>query len=117
MRLLLDANIPRSTKVVLAACGHDVVDVRDILPPAAPDSVIYERAKQEGRLLITRDYDFLNILLYPPAGTPGIIVVKVHQLSARAIALLLRDFLDRMTESQIQNALIVLEPHRYRLLR
>lgn len=108
---------PARPKRLLAQRGYDVVDLRDILPPATPDPVIYERAKQEGRLLITRDQDFLNILLYPPAQTPGIIVAKVQRLTAHDINALLIDFLSRVTESQIQNALVVLETHRYRVLR
>jgi len=67
--------------------------------------------------VITRDHDFLNILLYPPAQTPGIIVVKVQRLTAKAINALLLDFLSRVSEPQIKNALVVLEPHRYRVLR
>lgn len=117
MKFLLDANMPRSTRAALAQRGHDVVDLRDILPPATSDPVIYDLAKREGRLLITRDHDFLNILLYPPAQTPGIIVVKVRQLAAKAINALLLDFLGQVTELQIKNALVVLEPHRYRVLR
>lgn len=34
-----------------------------------------------------------------------------------AINTLLLDFLSRVTEPQIQNALVALEPHRYRILR
>jgi predicted nuclease of predicted toxin-antitoxin system len=117
MKFLLDVNMPRSTKAALDQRGFDAVAVRDILPPATPDSVIYDLAKQEGRLLVTRDHDFLNILLYPPAQTPGIIVVKTQHLTARAINALLCDFLSRVTEPQIQNTLVVLEPHRYRVLR
>lgn len=117
MKFLLDANMPRSTKAALEQRGFDTVAVRDILPPATPDPVIYDLAKREGRILITRDHDFLNILLYPPAQTPGIIVVKVRQLTAKEINGLLLEFLSRVPEPQIKNALIVLEPHRYRVLR
>ncbi|MCS6902910.1 MAG: hypothetical protein NZO41_01360 [Candidatus Bipolaricaulota bacterium] len=52
-----------------------------------------------------------------PAQTPGILVVKVQRLTARAINALLLNFLSRVSESQIGNALVVLEPHRYRVLR
>jgi predicted nuclease of predicted toxin-antitoxin system len=119
--------------------GFDVVSVRDISSPATPDPVSYDLAKREDRIVITRDHDFLNILLYPPAQTPGIIVVKVQRLTAKAINALLLDFLSRVSEPQIKNALVVLEldlrpafgyrsytiknalvvlePHRYRVLR
>ncbi len=117
MKFLLDANIPRSTKAALEQRGFDAVSVRDILPPAASDPVIYDLVKREDRILITRDHDFLNILLYPPAQTPGIIVVKAQRLTAKAINVLLLNFLSRVSELQIKNALVVLEPHRYRVLR
>lgn len=117
MKLLLDANLPRSAKSVLEGQGFDVVDVRDILPPATPDPIVYDRAKREGRLLITRDHDFLNILLYPPSRTPGIVVLKVRRLTAKAINALLLDFFKKVPESRFRNALVVLEPHRYRILR
>jgi len=48
MEILLDANLPRSTKSALQQQGFDVTDVRDILPPAAPDSSVYDLAKREG---------------------------------------------------------------------
>jgi hypothetical protein len=38
-------------------------------------------------------------------------------LTAKAINALLLDFLSRVSEPQIKNALVVLEPHRYRVLR
>jgi predicted nuclease of predicted toxin-antitoxin system len=97
--------------------GFDVASVRDISSPATPDPVSYDLAKREDRIVITRDHDFLNILLYPPAQTPGIIVVKVQRLTAKAINALLLDLLSRVSEPQIKNALVVLEPHRYRVLR
>jgi len=117
MKFLIDASMPRSTKPALEQRGFDVVDLRDILPPATPDPAVYNLAKREDRLLITRDHDFLNIVLYPPAQTPGIIVLKVRRLTAKAINAVLLNFLGQVTEPQIKNALVVLEPHRYRVIR
>jgi predicted nuclease of predicted toxin-antitoxin system len=117
MKFLIDASMPYSTKPTLEKEGYDIVDIRDILPPATPDSIVHNSAKRENRLLVTRDHDFLNIVLYPPAQTPGIIVLKVRQLGAKAINALLLNFLKRVPESHFKNALVVLEPHRYRVIR
>ena len=53
MNFLIDANIPRSTKAIIESLGHNVVDVRDILPPASSDSDIASFALTENRVIIT----------------------------------------------------------------
>jgi len=114
---LIDANIPRSTKAVIEALGHNVIDVRDILPPASPDSDIALLALTENRIIITRDQDFGNILLYPPEKYPGIIVLKVRALKSSEINKLIKLFLTTNPVDIIAHSLIVLEPNRFRIRR
>jgi predicted nuclease of predicted toxin-antitoxin system len=115
LKFLIDANLPHSTKTVIEALGHDVTDVRDILPPDSPDSVIALLALQERRVIITRDLDFSNILLYPPQQYAGIIVLKVHALNPAGINELLKLFLTTVPPDTIAHSLIILEPNRFRI--
>lgn len=115
MNFLIDANIPRSTKKIIEALGHDVVDVRDVLPPASPDSAVASLAVDEKRILITRDQDFANILLYPPEKYPGIIVIKVRALNPQEINRLIALFLTSNPPEVISHSLIILEPNRFRI--
>ena len=117
MNFLIDASIPRSTKAVIESLGHNVVDVRDILPSAAPDSDIALLALNENRVIITRDHDFANILLYPPEKYPGIIVLKVRALKPFEINRLLEIFLKTNPPDVISHSLIILEPNRFRIKR
>jgi len=117
LNFLIDANIPRSTKAIIEALGHNVVDVRDILPPASPDSDIASLALTENRVIITRDQDFGNILLYPPEKYPGIIVLRVHALKPSEINKLIKLFLTTNPAEIITHSLIILEPNRFRIRR
>ena len=42
-------------------------------------------AIESGRVLLTLDADFANILRFPPASTPGVIRLKIHPQTEEAI--------------------------------
>ncbi|HTB83239.1 MAG TPA: DUF5615 family PIN-like protein [Candidatus Sulfotelmatobacter sp.] len=79
MKFLLDANMPRSAANGLRELGHEVEDVRDVLPPGADDATIAAHAKTGQQVLITRDFDFADIRNYPPAEFTGIIVLELPE--------------------------------------
>jgi len=81
MKLILDADIPRSFLSQLKDKGFDVIDVRNLSAAPLQDEEIFKVASKEKRILITRDLDFSNILHYPPSKSPGIIVLRTHLLS------------------------------------
>lgn len=55
MKLLLEADLSTSLAHALRTRGHDVREVREVMPPATPDRVVYQRAVDEQRILMTRD--------------------------------------------------------------
>lgn len=57
MRLLLNENMSATAIFALRARGHDVLSVKESLRGQA-DAAILERARHEGRLLVTHDRDF-----------------------------------------------------------
>ena len=73
MKLLADENIKGRLIRWLRATGHDVTTA----PKGFKNSRLASLARGEGRVLLTNDTDFLNTALYPPAGTPGRIVLRV----------------------------------------
>ncbi len=48
------------------------------VPEGAKDRNFAELARRDKAVLLTRDYDFANILLYPPQDFHGIIIRKIH---------------------------------------
>ena len=77
LRFLTDEDVPRSTARVLRDAGFDAVDVRDVGLRGRSDSEVFAFAQREGRLLITCDLGFSNILNFPPLQSHGILVVRI----------------------------------------
>lgn len=114
MKLLVDADLPASLGQALRARGHEVLDVRDLQPPIMPDSAVYQRAVADQRILLTRDLDFSNVLTFRPKAPAGIVVLRGRALSPPEVAALVEDAFHRLSESQLQGAITVLQPGRYR---
>lgn len=103
MKFLLDANIPRSAAALLRSLGHEVEDVRDVLPSGAEDDAVAGRARSERLVLVSRDFDFADIRNYPPADYHGLLVLELPEdATAAQINKTLetfvsnRDFLERI---------------------
>lgn len=77
MRFLLDANLPRSAVTLLRELGHEVEEVREVLPGGADDAAVAARARAGRMVLVTRDFDFADIRNYPPQEYAGIIVLEL----------------------------------------
>jgi predicted nuclease of predicted toxin-antitoxin system len=77
LRFITDEDVPRSTARVLRDAGFDSVDVRDVGLRGKSDSVIFEYAQRENRLIITCDMGFSNILNFSPSENHGILVVRI----------------------------------------
>jgi predicted nuclease of predicted toxin-antitoxin system len=91
--LLLDENMPRSAGAALAAAGHDVVHISDS-DPAADDRLVLERARQSGRVLVTFDADFGDLVYQRGAAPPSaILYLRMHPIDGAAAAALVRQAL------------------------
>ncbi|MCC6575110.1 MAG: DUF5615 family PIN-like protein [Planctomycetes bacterium] len=77
MKWIVDASLPRFVAGQLIGHGHEAVDCRDLGMGAAPDADIAAYALKNGRAIITADFDFGDIRLYPPAKYAGIVVVQL----------------------------------------
>ena len=62
MRLLLDANLSPRLVGLLSDAGYDVVHVGNWICLTAPDPVIFDRAVDDGYVVITADTDFSMLL-------------------------------------------------------
>jgi predicted nuclease of predicted toxin-antitoxin system len=113
MKLIIDADIPRSFFSRLKESGYDVIDVRDIPNHPLEDEEIFRLACKEQRALITRDLDFSNILHYPPASSFGIIVLRAHLLPKEEMFKILKEALKRDKDA-IRGTLIIATKDRLR---
>jgi predicted nuclease of predicted toxin-antitoxin system len=78
VKLLVDENLSPRHALILREKGHDAIAVTEAGLSGESDERVRAFAMETGRVLITLDADFANILRFPPAGTPGIIRLKIH---------------------------------------
>jgi predicted nuclease of predicted toxin-antitoxin system len=116
MRFLVDANLPRSALPLLERFGHVAGHARDLGLGTAPDSEVAARARSTGSALLTRDLDFSDIRLYPPADYAGLVVMRLpDDATAGQIVLLLERFLKQPALVDcLPGHLVILEADRVR---
>ena len=93
-RFLLDENIPRRIYRVLKEHGYYV----EYVPKGVDDDTVINIARERNLLLITRDSDFADEIMYPPGSHPGIIVLRVHPAIPRLLLEKLLEALDRVKD-------------------
>ena len=112
-KFLLDADMPRSSAEAIRSQGFDVEDVRDLGMRYAKDQEIMDYALETGRVVITRDLDYGEILRYPQH--PGAIILRLPTgFIAKEVNEALMDFLSSAKNEILQNAIIIVELGRYR---
>lgn len=115
MKFLLDENLSPLHARILRELGHDAVSVVELGLSGADDSVVRTSAIEDGRMLVTLDADFANVLRYPPSGSPGVIRLRIHPATEAAIDELLRSTILRLAGMGLEGKLVVSDPKRIRI--
>ncbi len=117
MRFLMDADLPRSAADIARRQGHEAIDVRDVGLRDAKDSEIAGFAQAKKLCIITGDFDFANIINYPPDQYFGLVVLSLPRTAtAPYINKLLDGFLQQNTiVEELPGKLAIVEPGRVRL--
>jgi predicted nuclease of predicted toxin-antitoxin system len=90
MQFKLDENLPPSAAELLRSLGHDVMTVYDQGLQSCIDPEVLAACQGEGKILLSLDLDFSNILVYPPERYAGLIVLRLHKPGPKAVLSLLR---------------------------
>ena len=109
MKLLLDQNLSHRLVEVLADVYPNCVHVRTIGMNAASDTIIWEYAKQNGYMIVSKDADFRQrsfLLGYPPK----VVWIRRGNCTTSAIATILRTHVTDIEqfEADIAAAMLVL---------
>ena len=113
MRLLLDANLSPRLAVALTTAGYDVTHVADLDLLAAPDSVIFDRAVDDGYVVVTADTDFSMLLALRRSSSPSVILLRrVSELSPDEHGRLLLANLPAILDDLTRGVVVSLSPTR-----
>lgn len=116
MKVLLDQNQSPLLAGSLNAAGPDAIHPRDVGLSRAPDVGVMARAQQDGRVLITADTDFGELLARSGDDAPSVLLLRRHdRRCAEAVAELVFANLDAIESDLTSGALVVFDGDRIRI--
>jgi predicted nuclease of predicted toxin-antitoxin system len=115
MKFKIDQNLPVEAAELFTAAGYDAMTVYQQSLGGATDERIVEVCKTEDRISVTADLDLSDIRHYPPAQTPGYMVLRLPRQSKQALLDLLAKVIPILATRPINGQLWIVEPERLRI--
>lgn len=115
MRFLADESCDFAVVRALRDDGHDILAVAEI-SPRADDSRVIELALQEGRILLTEDKDFGQLVYANAQAAGGVIFMRFHAGSRRGLPTAVLNLVQE-SGPQLVGRFVVLLPGRVRIGR
>jgi predicted nuclease of predicted toxin-antitoxin system len=109
MKFLADINLPQSIITALSKDGHDVLDIKK-QNLSLSDIQIIQIAKQEKRIIVTRDKDFIALSQFPKYQVPTI-VIRLTIQTPQHIADRLFELLENQSEKILTSSLSLIKEH------
>ena len=106
MKFLADVGLARSTVAFLRAQGHDATHLRDQGLQRLEDAGIIERARAEGRVILTHDLDFGRIIAVSQVSVPSVITFRLNDMRPAQVNRYLAEVLAHFTEQLEGGALV-----------
>jgi predicted nuclease of predicted toxin-antitoxin system len=111
----LDENVPDSVGTILREAGHDVAFARDERLAGVPDDQLLTTSASEGRVLVSFDRGFTNVIQHPPGSTAGIVVIRLREQTLPRVRQVAVTLASLLTTEEIQGRLWVLDESRLRI--
>ncbi|MBI5026880.1 MAG: DUF5615 family PIN-like protein [Nitrospirae bacterium] len=114
MQFLVDENLPLGIVEHLLSLKHDVLDVAASNLRGSPDTVLWAKAAEEKRIIVTRDLDYPIIGLKPSPF--GVILVRVPaNFKASQIKSIFKESIKNIKFERLKNKVAVITPGRIRI--
>jgi predicted nuclease of predicted toxin-antitoxin system len=116
VKFLIDNALSPHVARLLQQAGHDAVHVRDYNMQRAEDAAIFERAREEARIVVSADTDFGILLALRQVVRPSVVLFRgptsraPDRIAARLIA-----ELSEATSSLENGCILTIEPGRCRV--
>lgn len=105
MKFLVDAQLPMRFAGWLTDAGHDALHTLDMpLKNRTPDADVVARAIQDGRVVISKDADFMESYLL--TGEPPLLLISTGNISNVELEKLVRSNLAAIASAFATNRLV-----------
>lgn len=115
MRFLADECCDFAVVRALRLAGHDVLTMAEVAPRAV-DNVVIALADREGRILLTEDKDFGQLVYANARHSGGVILVRFPSQARKALAGTVVHLVSQIGE-HLLGSFVVVQPGRTRIGR
>ena len=95
--------------------AHDVVHLRDQQLMKLPDADILAKARSEGRVVLTFDLDFGDLLAAAGQNLPSVVIFRLRNQTPSAVNPRLFSVISECRDHLERGAIIVVEETHYRI--
>jgi len=113
MRFLADESCDFAVVLALRAAGHDVLAVAEVAR-GAKDPEVIRLARGEGRVLLTEDKDFGQLVYARGQGGDGVVFLRFPAAARAQAPTAVLELVSKFGE-RLPTAFVVLEPGRARI--
>lgn len=115
MKLKLDENLGIRCADLLRSADHDVTTVAEQNLCSSTDKKLLETSNAEKRCLVTLDLEFANPLIFNPAKTEGIAVLRLpHKPTPDDLLDTIRTLIGGLSQKEIRGKLWTIQRGRIR---
>jgi len=114
VKFLLDQDVYALTGRFLQSLGHDVVTAYQAEMSQADDTVLLAEAKQQGRIMVTRDRDYGGLVFLRQQAN-AVIYLRMTPATVTSVHTELAAVLTAYPAPDLMHAFVVVEPGRHRL--
>ena len=114
---LADQDVWKATVDLLRAWGHYVITASEADLARASDEELLTKARNERRLLVTRDSDYGTLVYLGNRPSNGVILLRIEPQAQNEVHKELQRLLDVHTEDELKKAFCTVETGRHRIRR
>lgn len=117
MRFLADMGVSQGVVEWLRAEGHDATHLREEGLQRLPNGDIFKKATTEGRIVLTFDLDFGEIVAFLGESKTSVILFRLHNTRTQHVIDRLKEVLEESRQALEEGAVVVVEEGRHRVRR
>ncbi|OIN93562.1 MAG: hypothetical protein AUJ21_05660 [Anaerolineae bacterium CG1_02_58_13] len=116
MKFLLDQDVYAVTVRFLRELGYEVVLAAELGMSQVDDDILLSTAHEQGRIFVTRDRDFGNLVFVKAFGA-GVIYLRILPSSVSVVHRELKNILESYSIDELSKSFIVVDANGHRIRR